>query len=93
MFCVFLHFFRSVLEIKLFRLLMAVNATLMDDLLPMKSLFQSNIPSIDLVSNQIYHRIDGILLASVQSMLSARWLWRISLGNGASQKRRNIFNE
>ena len=30
----------------------------------MKSLFQSNIPSIDLVSNQIYHRIDGILLAS-----------------------------
>ena len=43
---------------------MAVNATLMDDLLPMKPLFQSNIPSIDLVSNQIYHRIDGILLAS-----------------------------
>ena len=65
MFCVFLHFFRSVfVRNMLFRLLMAVNAILIDDLLPMKPLFQSNIPSIDLVSNQIYHRIDGLLLES-----------------------------
>ena len=32
-------------------------------LLLKKPRFQSNVPSINLVSNQIYHRIDGILLA------------------------------
>ena len=33
-------------------------------LLPMQPHFQSNKPSINLVKNQICHRIDGILLAS-----------------------------
>ena len=41
-----------------------VETTLIDGLLPMQPLFQSKIPSINLVFNQIYHRIDGIFLAS-----------------------------
>ena len=55
-------------EIQLFRLRIIVNAirffaslvnivetTLIDGLFPMQPLFQSNIPSINLVFNQIYH--------------------------------------
>ena len=37
---------------------------MIDGLFPMQPRFQSNIPSINLVSNEMYHRIDGILLAS-----------------------------
>ena len=46
-----------------------------------------------LLSNQIYHRIDGIYCSHLPNMVSARWLWRISRGIGANQKRLNILNE
>ena len=41
-----------------------VETRLIDGLFPMQPRFQSNIPSINLVSNEMYHRIDGILLAT-----------------------------
>lgn len=41
-----------------------VEESLIDGLFPMRPRFQSNVPSINLVSKEMYHRIDGILLAS-----------------------------
>ena len=41
-----------------------VETRLIDGLLSMHPRFQSNTPSINLVSNEMYNRIDGILLAS-----------------------------
>ena len=50
-------------EVKLFRLRKAVTA-IFCSLLPKQPRFQSNEPSISLVSNQMHHRIDGVLLVS-----------------------------
>ena len=63
---------------------------LINGLLPMQPRFQSNIPSNNLFSNEIYHRIDGILLASSKYGNSP-----LVVKNklGANQKRRNILNE
>ena len=63
-------------EIQLFRPRIAVNAVF----------FVHYCPS-SLVSNQIYHRIDDILLAS------SKYGRRISRRIGANQKRQNILNE
>ena len=46
------------------RLRIVVNAICFSSLLLKKPRFQAKVPSIDLVSNQVYHGIDGILLAS-----------------------------
>ena len=45
---------------------------LIDGLLPMQPHFQSNIPSSNLVSNQICHQINGILPTS--SKFGQHWL-------------------
>ena len=51
-----------------------------------------HILSTNLVSKQIYYRIDGILLLS--SKCSQRcWLWRISPGIWANQKRGSVLNK
>ena len=65
MFSVFLYFFRSdLIRLKLFRLWITLNAIIFSSLVNKRLRFQLNIPLINLVSNQIYHRIDGMLLAS-----------------------------
>ena len=65
MFSVFLYFFRSdLIRLKLFRLWITLNAIIFSSLVNKRLRFQLNLPSINLVSNQIYHRIDGMLLAS-----------------------------
>ena len=65
MFSVFLYFFRSdLIRLKLFRLWITLNAIIFSSLVYKRLPFQLNLPSINLVSNQIYHRIDGMLLAS-----------------------------
>ena len=52
-------------EIQLFRLRIAVTGIfLVRCLLTKHSLFQANIPFMNLVSKQIHHQNDGILLAS-----------------------------
>ena len=63
---------------------------LVNSLLPMQPRFQSNIPSKNLVSNEIYHRIDGILLSSSKY---GKGPLVVKNKLGANQKRRNIFNE
>ena len=79
-------------EIQLFRLRIAVNAIFFGWLLSKQPRFQSNIASISLVSNQIYHRIDGISLASFQ--YGKRQLVITNYrGIGANQKRQHILNE
>ena len=65
MFSVFLYFFRSdLIRLQLFRLWITLNAIIFSSLVNERLRFQLNIPSINLVSNQIYHRIDDMLLAS-----------------------------
>ena len=65
MFSVFLYFFRSdLIRLKLFRLWITLNAIIVSSLVNKRLRFQLHLPSINLVSNQIYHRIDGMLLAS-----------------------------
>ena len=65
MFSVFLYFFRSdLIRLKLFRLWITLNAIIFSSLVNKRLPFQLNLPSINLVCNQIYHRIDGTLLAS-----------------------------
>ena len=65
MFSVFLYFFRSdLIRLKLFRLWITLSAIIFSSLVNKRLRFQLNLPSINLVSNQIYHRIDGMLLAS-----------------------------
>ena len=93
MFSVFLHSsIRFESEIQLFRLRIAVNAIFFGSLLPEQPRFQSNIASISLVSNQIYHRIDGITLASFQ--YGKRQLVITNYrGIGANQKRQHILND
>ena len=56
---------RILAEIQLFRLRIAVTGIFLVRCLSTKhSLFQANIPSMNLVSKQIHHQNDGILLAS-----------------------------
>ena len=65
MFSVFLYFFRSdLIRLQLFRLWITLNAIIFSSLVNKRLRFQLNLPLIKLVSNQIYHRIDGMLLAS-----------------------------
>ena len=65
MFSVFLYFFRSdFIRLQLFRLSITLNAIIFSSLVNKRLRFQLNLPSINLVSNQIYHWIDGMLLAS-----------------------------
>ena len=69
-----------------------MNAIFFGSLLPKQPRFQSNIVSISLVSNQVYHRINGISLASFQ--YGKRQLVMTNYrGIGANQKRQNILNE
>ena len=57
MFSVFLYFFRSdLIRLKLFRLWITLNAIIFSSLVNKRLPFQLNLPSINLVSNQIYHR-------------------------------------
>ena len=37
---------------------------------------------VNLISNQIYHQIDGVLLAS-SNLVNAGWLWQLSRGMGS----------
>ena len=65
MFSLFLYIFRSdLIRLQLFRLWITLNAIIFSSLVNKRLRFQLNIPLINLVSNQIYHRIDGMLLAS-----------------------------
>ena len=65
MFSVFLYFFRSdLIRLQLFRLWIALNAIFFSSLVNKRLRFQLNIPSINPFSNQIYRRIDGVLLSS-----------------------------
>ena len=88
-------------EVQLFRLRIAVKAIFLVHFCPSSLVsnqytidlprFQSNIPSICLVSNQIYHRsssfpikyiIESMVYCShLPNMVSARWLWRINILN------------
>ena len=51
-------------KIELFRLRITVNAICFSSVMSRQPRFQDNIPSINLVRNQIYHRIERILLTS-----------------------------
>ena len=63
---------------------------LIDGLLPMQPHFQSNIPSSNLVSNQICRQINGILPTS--SKFGQHWLvMKNCWGNGANQKWAKYF--
>ena len=59
----------------------------------MQPLFQSNIPLINLVSNQMYYQIDGILLASFKYGKRHFGYEELAGGIGANQKWQNILNE
>ena len=48
--------------------------------------------TINLISNQIYHQIDGVLLSS-SNLVNAGWLWQLSQKNGVNQKQRSILKE
>ena len=60
MFWVFFPFFRSVF-VRNSAILSSysLNSTFFNSLLPKQLRFQVNIPSINFVSNQVYHRIDA----------------------------------
>ena len=47
---------------------------------------------INLISNQIYHQINSVLLSS-SNLVNAGWLWQLSQGSGVNQKQRRILKE
>ena len=53
---------------------------------------QQEDQTINLISNQIYHQINGVLLSS-SNLVNAGWLWQLSQGNGVNQKQRSILKE
>lgn len=53
---------------------------------------QQEDQTINLISNQIYHQINGVLLSS-SNLANAGWLWQLSQGNGVNQKQRRILKE
>lgn len=53
---------------------------------------QQGDQTINLISNQIYHQINGVLLSS-SNLVNAGWLWQLSQGNGVNQKQRRILKE
>lgn len=53
---------------------------------------QQEDQTINLISNQIYHQINGVLLSS-SNLVNAGWLWQLSQGNGVNQKQRRILKE
>ena len=67
---------------------------LMDGLLLMQPCFPAlqEDQTINLISNQIYHQINSVLLSS-SNLVNAGWLWQLSQGNGVNQKQRSILKE
>ena len=59
---------------------------------PCSLVSQQEDETINLISNQIYHQIDGVLLGS-SNLVNAGWLWQLSQGNGVNQKQRRILKE
>ena len=53
---------------------------------------QQEDQTINLISNQIYHQINGVLLSS-SNLVNAGSLWQLSQGNGVNQKQRSILKE
>ena len=53
---------------------------------------QQEDQTMNLISNQIYHQINGVLLSS-SNLVNAGWLWQLSQGNGVNQKQRSILKE
>ena len=53
---------------------------------------QQEDQTINLISNQIHHQINGVLLSS-SNLVNAGWLWQLSQGNGVNQKQRSILKE
>ena len=54
---------------------------------PCSLVSQQEDQTINLISNQIYHQINGVLLSS-SNLVNAGWLWQLSQGNGVNQKQR-----
>ena len=59
---------------------------------PCSLVSQQEDETINLISNQIYHQINGVLLSS-SNLVNAGWLWQLSQGNGVNQKQRRILKE
>ena len=59
---------------------------------PCSLVSQQEDQTINLISNQIYHQINGVLLSS-SNLVNANWLWQLSQGNGVNQKQRRILKE
>ena len=59
---------------------------------PCSLVSQQEDQTINLISNQIYHQINGVLLSS-SNLVNAGWLWQLSQGNGVNQKQRSILKE
>ena len=59
---------------------------------PCSLVSQQEDQTINLISNQIYHQINGVLLSS-SNLVNAGWLWQLSQGNGVNQKQRRILKE
>ena len=59
---------------------------------PCSLVSQQEDETINLISNQIYHQINGVLLSS-SNLVNASWLWQLSQGNGVNQKQRRILKE
>ena len=53
---------------------------------------QQEDQTMNLISNQIYHQINGVLFSS-SNLVNAGWLWQLSQGNGVNQKQRSILKE
>ena len=53
---------------------------------------QQEDQTINLISNQIYHQINGVLLSS-SNLVNVGWLWQLSQGNGVNQKQSSKYFE